>query len=152
VRFLELIPVLQMAIGPVILISGIGLLMLSMTNRFGRVIDRSRLVAEARRRAAHPLRDALSAQLEMLQRRASLLRMAISLAISSVLMAVLLIISVFLLALSRSEWGLPIIVLFFASMAFLISSLIVFIQDLNLSLEALKLEVSLSDSAAANSN
>jgi len=36
----ELIPVLQVAIGPVVLISGIGLLILSMTNRFGRVIDR----------------------------------------------------------------------------------------------------------------
>jgi hypothetical protein len=40
----ELIPVLQMAIGPVILISGVGLLLLSMTNRLGRVIDRARLL------------------------------------------------------------------------------------------------------------
>ena len=40
-RFAELIPVLQMAVGPVILISGIGLILLSMTNRFGRVIDRA---------------------------------------------------------------------------------------------------------------
>lgn len=31
----ELIPVLQTAIGPVVLISGIGLLVLSMTNRLG---------------------------------------------------------------------------------------------------------------------
>jgi len=38
----ELIPVLQTAIGPVILISGIGLLLLTMTNRLGRVIDRAR--------------------------------------------------------------------------------------------------------------
>lgn len=38
----QLIPVLQVAIGPVVLISGIGLLILSMTNRFGRVIDRGR--------------------------------------------------------------------------------------------------------------
>jgi len=32
----QLIPVLQVAIGPVILISGVGLLLLSMTNRYGR--------------------------------------------------------------------------------------------------------------------
>ncbi|MFN9975717.1 MAG: DUF2721 domain-containing protein, partial [Phycisphaerae bacterium] len=31
----DLIPVLQVAIGPVILISGVGLLLLSMTNRLG---------------------------------------------------------------------------------------------------------------------
>ena len=35
----ELIPVLQVAIGPVILISGISLLLLTLTNRFARTID-----------------------------------------------------------------------------------------------------------------
>ena len=40
----ELIPVLQTAIGPVILISGIGLLLLTMTNRLGRAIDRARII------------------------------------------------------------------------------------------------------------
>jgi hypothetical protein len=38
---LELIPVLQVAIGPVILISGVGLLLLTLTNRFGRAVDRA---------------------------------------------------------------------------------------------------------------
>ena len=33
---------LQVAIGPVILISGVGLLLLTMTNRLGRAIDRAR--------------------------------------------------------------------------------------------------------------
>jgi hypothetical protein len=42
----ELIPVLQIAIGPVILISGVGLLLLSMTNRLGRAIDRSRVLCQ----------------------------------------------------------------------------------------------------------
>ena len=37
----ELVPILQIAIGPAILISGVGLLLLSMTNRLGRVIDRA---------------------------------------------------------------------------------------------------------------
>ena len=44
-RLIDLVPILQMAVGPVILISGVGLLLLSMTNRLGRVIDRSRLLA-----------------------------------------------------------------------------------------------------------
>ena len=33
----ELVPILQLAIGPVILISGVGMLLLTFTNRFGRV-------------------------------------------------------------------------------------------------------------------
>ena len=39
----DLLPILQTAIGPVILVSGVGLLILSMTNRLGRAIDRARI-------------------------------------------------------------------------------------------------------------
>ncbi|MBL8732337.1 MAG: DUF2721 domain-containing protein [Planctomycetes bacterium] len=57
----DLLPVLQTAIGPVILISGIGLLLLNMTNRYGRIIDRSRdllrrLGPEADRKLRRPER------------------------------------------------------------------------------------------------
>ena len=37
----DLIPILQTAVGPVILISGIGLLILSMTNRYTRIFERT---------------------------------------------------------------------------------------------------------------
>ena len=40
----QLVPILQLAIGPVILISGVGLLLLTLTNRFGRMLDRSRAI------------------------------------------------------------------------------------------------------------
>ena len=39
--FEQIIPELQDAIGPVILISGVGLLLLTKTNRLGRAIDRA---------------------------------------------------------------------------------------------------------------
>ena len=38
----QIIPELRDAIGPVILISGVGSLLLTMTNRLGRAIDRAR--------------------------------------------------------------------------------------------------------------
>jgi hypothetical protein len=38
----QIIPELRDAIGSVILISGVGLLLLTMTNRLGRAIDRAR--------------------------------------------------------------------------------------------------------------
>jgi len=77
----------------------------------------------------------------MLRRRANLLRLAIILAVVSVLMSALLVITLFITAAARSDVGMPVIVLFLASMLLLILSLIVFIQDLNLSLEAVKLEI-----------
>ncbi len=131
-----------MAVGPVILISGVGLLLLSMTNRLGRVIDRTRLVAEAARKADVNGRHRFTLQLQMLQRRASLLRRSITYAIFSVLMAACLVIAVFVTALFESNMALPVAVLFLAAMIFLIASLVVFIRDIDLSLEALKLEIS----------
>src|SRR4051812_29821403 len=49
-RLHDLVPTIQVAIGPVILISGVGLLLLSMTNRLGRVIDRARQLCDVERR------------------------------------------------------------------------------------------------------
>jgi hypothetical protein len=138
-RFAELVPLLQLSIGPVILISGIGLLLLSMTNRFARVIDRTRQIADAARHAS-PNESRFKPQLEMLRRRGDLLRAAIILAVASVLSAALLVIALFVTALLRSDTAIHLVILFLACMTMLILSLIVFIQDLNLSLEAMKLD------------
>jgi hypothetical protein len=140
-RFADLIPALQMAIGPVILISGIGLLLLSMTNRFGRVIDRTRQIGRELRQAPQSEADRFSAQLKMLRRRAGLLRWAIISATAATLMAALLISAIFLAALFGMAASIPVIVLFLGAMASLILSLVLFIQDLNLSLAAMTLEI-----------
>ncbi|MGH8016807.1 MAG: DUF2721 domain-containing protein [Opitutaceae bacterium] len=59
----ELVPILQLAIGPVIVISGVGLVLLSMTNRYGRVIDRARHLAEQRRAGGQGRAGRLSARI-----------------------------------------------------------------------------------------
>ena len=137
----ELIPVLQMAIGPVILISGIGLLLLTLTNRYGRTIDRSRQLVRELRELAGADRKRLEGQIEILYRRARLIRLSILLAGVSVLLASVLIIVLFLTALWKLEVGLLISVLFITCMASLIGSLGTFIRDINLSLGALKMEL-----------
>lgn len=77
----ELVPILQLAIGPVILISGVGMLLLTFTNRFGRVVDRTRgLVRELAAGPATAQAGLLRAQAEILTRRASILRLSITLA------------------------------------------------------------------------
>ena len=42
----EVTKILQTSISPVVLISGIGLLVLSMTNRFARTTDRARALSK----------------------------------------------------------------------------------------------------------
>jgi hypothetical protein len=140
-RFVELVALLQIAVGPVILISGIGLLLLSMTNRFARVIDRARQVAEAARHADRPDENRYRAQIQMLRRRANLLRLAIIFAVTSILVAALLVITLFVTALLQSDAALHVVVLFLACMVLLILSLIAFLWDLNLSLEAMHLDI-----------
>jgi hypothetical protein len=141
----DLLPVLQLAIGPVIVISGVGLVMLSMTNRYGRVIDRSRQLADALRAAGPSGRaetlERLGAQVRILVRRARLLRSSIILAATCLLLAALLVIGLFVTALARIEDATHIVVLFAGCMATLIASLAIFIYDINLSLAALELEV-----------
>jgi hypothetical protein len=137
----ELIPVLQVAIGPVILISGVSLLLLTLTNRYGRTIDRSRQLVGELRECTEPHRHRLEGQVPILYRRARLIRLSILLAGVSVLLASVLIIVLFLSALWKLEVGLLVSLLFIACMVALSGSLVAFIRDINLSLGALKLEL-----------
>ncbi len=137
----QIIPVLQTAVGPVILVSGVGLLLLSMTNRFGRVVDRSRLLARELPAAGAPERAFLTAQLTILLRRAKIIRLAIILAAASVLLAGVLIISLFLSAILQVDAAVLVTACFILCMATLIGSLIMFLLDLQVSLTALHVEL-----------
>ncbi len=141
----QLIPVLQTAIGPVILISGVGLLLLSMTNRLGRTIDRARLLAREIPVAGDSNLGKVTAQLRVLWRRARLIRLAIALSSMSALAAAVLIIVLFLTALWQIDTAWLIAALFVICMVCLIGSLIVFIHDVNQGLAALKLELAAVD-------
>jgi hypothetical protein len=138
---LELIPVLQVAIGPVILISGVGLLLLTLTNRFGRAVDRARVLVREMRTQSEEDQKRLAGQVEILYHRASLIRISIILAALSVLLAAVLIITLFLTALMRIESTLLIILIFISCMIALILSLAAFIREIQLSLQALKLDL-----------
>jgi len=137
----QLIPVLQVAIGPVILISGVGLVLLSLTNRFGRAVDRSRQLGREMRGADSAQRQKLALQVDVLYRRARLIRLAIILSAVSVLLAAVLVIVLFVAALLHLEAALAMSLLFICCLSSLIGSLIAFIRDIQLSLHALKLEL-----------
>jgi hypothetical protein len=136
----QLVPVLQLAVGPVILISGVGLLLLTLTNRFGRLVDRARLL---RRDPTTTPGDAVAvaAQIEILHRRATILRLSTTLAAVTVLLVAVLILALFVAALFRFEAGWLIVGIFFVSQLCLIGSMLAFIRDMNLALAAVRLEI-----------
>jgi hypothetical protein len=136
----QLIQLLQVAIGPVVPTSWIGLLIVSMTNRLGRVMDRGRQLAHQLPEISENERAHMAEQLRIFARRAGLLRVAITFAALSILLAVVLVIILFLTALLGLEDTWLIGTLFVGMMLSLVVSLVAFVWDLNQSVSALRLE------------
>ena len=131
---------MQAAVGPVILISGIGLLLLSMTNRYARIIDRARSLADALRKFPSE-KDRFHSQLEVIWRRARLARAAITLATVSILLTAILVITLFLQAYLHVELAQVAAFVFILCMSSLVVALLFLLREINLSLAALKVEI-----------
>ena len=137
----QIIPELRDAIGPVILISGVGLLLLTMTNRLGRAIDRARQLKAELPKRTDAERAHVQEQVAIIYQRAKMIRFSITLAALSALLAAGLVVTLFLTALLQWQIGWPVSLIFIGCMVSLIASLVAFIRDINLSLRALKLEL-----------
>lgn len=137
----QIIPELRDAVGPVILISGVGLLLLTMTNRLGRAIDRARILKRELGNLTGREREQVQAQVDIIYRRAKIIRSSILFAVTSALLAAVLVITLFLTAWLHWEHAWPAAIIFTVCLISLCVSLVQFIGDINLSLHALKLEL-----------
>jgi hypothetical protein len=137
----DLIDTLQLAIGPVILISGVGLIILSLTNRFGRIVDRTRQLSVEYRSSSGTDMERILSELKILTLRAKVIRSSNFLAVLSVLLVSIIIICLFWSALYNFNITYLLIALFISSIISLIVSLFLFIYDLELSLRALWIEL-----------
>jgi hypothetical protein len=136
----QLTRILQLSITPVALISGVGLLLLSMTNRLGRVIDRSR-DTHALMRSAGPGEIAPTTELELLLRRARLLLSAIALVITSMFLAVLMVVALFAMHFFASSLYTIILLLFGLCLACLVTATACFLGDVILSIRWLRVSL-----------
>ena len=137
----SLLPIIQASTSPVILISGLGLLLLTMTNRMGRLVDRTRIYAAQLRQAGPEERKLLERRLELTWRRAKIVRLSLTFATSSMLSSAALVVTIFASALLKRDLGPVIIVLFIAAIALLVAALVAFLKDIFSSLDALRTEV-----------
>ncbi len=137
----SLLPIIQLAITPVILISGMGALMITLTNRMARIVDRTRAVAEAIPAADADERQHLESQLDIMWSRSLMMRRAVTCNGLSMLLACLLIVALFGAALF--DWNIKgaVLALFGASIVMLTASLVDFLRDIYVSLHALHLQV-----------
>jgi hypothetical protein len=131
----ELTQILQISIAPVTMISGVGLLLLSMTNRLGRVTDRIRDFSS--RKDAKRLKT----QVLMLYKRARIMRLSIVFgAITLFFTSIMMILNFIFFVMQLNMTDLTVI-LFSGAFLTLILSLGLFIYDLTLSLKAIKLDL-----------
>jgi hypothetical protein len=125
---------LAASLAPVAWISGVGLLIVSMTNRLGRAIDRLR----ALRTSASPSDLIARAEYHIHTRRAHRLRLALFFAGCSLLCTSLMIPTIFATVLLNSEWvGLAVVSLFSASSSFLAATMVCYMLELWIALAEL---------------
>jgi hypothetical protein len=137
-----LLRVMSASLAPVIVISGVGLLLLTMTNRFGRVIDRARLLARERDSGQGGGVDHhREEQLAVVWRRAQVLRFAIVLGALSILLVGLTVLVLFAEGLAGAGRDHAAGWVFGLALVALVGSMVAFIGDVTLSLRALKLEI-----------
>ena len=136
------IPILQIAVSPVILISGVGLLLLTLTNRFGRLLDRARaLHKELTQTTMDSTREALSKQIDILKQRSRILRIFIMFGAATIIGVALLILFLYLFELFEIEHTGFISTVFVLSIICILVSMVAFIVDMHFSLNALDLDL-----------
>jgi len=137
----SLLPIIQLAITPVILISGMGALMITLTNRMARIVDRTRELAEEIPDADPDERKHLESQLDIMWDRSLMMRRAVTCNGLSMLLACLLVVALFGAALYEWNMKFVVLILFGASIMLLTASLVDFLRDIYVSLHALRLQV-----------
>jgi len=132
---------LQSSITPVALISGVGLLLLTITNRLARTIDRSRKLVELLKSEKGQDSSRLNRELSIMYRRSQLLRNAIGSIVISMFLNALIIPLLFFMSLYGWDLRVAGYALFFTSIMAILVGLYFFMGDVRLTLKALKIEI-----------
>ncbi len=138
----QFISFLQMSITPVALISGVGLLLLTITNRLARTIDRSRKLLTLLESAQGEKKEHYTLELALMYKRSRLLRNSIGSIVASMFLNALIIPLLFFMSLYHLDLRMEGYVLFFTAMVGILVGLSFFMGDVVLTLRGLKMDVS----------
>ena len=137
----NLISVLQASFAPCVLISGLGLLLLTMSNRLARPIDRIRLLCHDLKGSSGKEKMVLREQIEILYKRCRLLQISIALVTASVFFTSVIVLVLFSAYIFNIHPELLVKFFFIVSLISLIASLLFFMLDIRLVLNSLKIEI-----------
>ncbi len=127
--------VIQLAVAPVFLLSGVGVTLTVLTNRLARIIDRARYLQGA------PVgfrTEDVTSELAVLSRRAALVHQAITLSTTCALVICLVIISLFLATFLNRDVATLIALLFIVAMLAFVGALVNFLREIFLATHTLR--------------
>ena len=124
--------VIQLAIAPVFLLTGVASLLAVLINRLARVIDRFRVLEHARPSATEAERPQIATEMAILARRARLIHWAISLCTICALLVCLVIATLFVGSVMGADLSGSIATLFITAMCALIAGLLCFLREITL--------------------
>lgn len=131
--------VVQLAVAPVFLLTGVAALLGVMTNRLGRVIDRARLLEGRWRQLDEQERAAVRTELGILERRARLSSWAINFCTCAALLVCAVVATLFIDAFLAANLRWLVGALFIVSMLALIGGLASFLREVYLATHTLRI-------------
>jgi hypothetical protein len=131
---------IQLALGPVFLISGVGITLSMLTQRLARIVDRARTLEDQREATSSEKKLAtIDEDLKVIFRRARYINVAIALSTTSALLVALVVTLLFASEFVPLGVGGAIAVMFVSSMACLSTAFLMFLLEVRIATKALRI-------------
>jgi hypothetical protein len=131
--------VIQLAVAPVFLLTGVSGLLAVLTNRLARIIDRARALEDRLTRSAEMDQAGLHTELRLLSRRGRLINHAVSLCTVCALLICAVIVALFVGAFLATDVSVLIGVIFTAAMLALFFGLVTFLREIYIATRTLRI-------------
>jgi hypothetical protein len=139
IEVVDIAHAIDLAVAPVFLLSGIGVLLGVLTNRLARIVDRARKVEESLQQAAVPASGDARGQLKVAARRARFINVSITLGTIAALLVALVVAVLFASTFVPLNLAGPVAVLFVLAMAALVGALLSFLLEVRIAIAALRI-------------
>lgn len=133
--------VIQLAVAPVFLLTGIGAMLNVFVNRLSRVVDRARALEIALPDLSESARSSAEMELQTLTRRAGRVNLATTLSVASAILIALIVGVLFTGAVLSLDTAIFVVVLFVLAMLTLIAGLLCFLAEMHLATKTLRISI-----------
>jgi MFS family permease len=147
-RVAEVADIIQLALGPVFLLAGIGAFLNVCTGRLSRIVDRARQVEPLLLKSRGSEHDRYLREIRVLDRRMALVGRAIWLAVFAAMLICLVVVLLFAGTLVRGHFGTAIALLFIACMVLLGIGFAIFLVETQVGSRAVRVRHALLEHEA----